>query len=114
MNIGEKMFERKKKRKSIFDVFEEIFEEPFSDTVFPVEGGYSISITQVDGKTRIHVKADRNTNIAELKKSLKQQYPNAEIVIEGGKPMIEEVSREEREVKRKEEGKKKHHIVEID
>jgi len=108
------MSERKKRRRSIFDVFEEIFEEPFLDTDLPVRGGYSISITQINGKTTIHVKADRNTNITELKRSLKEQYPNAEIIIEGGKPMIEEIGREEKEVEGKREGRKKHHIVEID
>jgi len=108
------MSERKRRRRSIFDVFEEIFEEPFLDTDLPVRGGYSISITQINGKTTIHVKADKNTNIAELKRSLKEQYPNAEIIIEGGKPMIEEIGGEEKKIVEKKEEKKKHHIVEIE
>lgn len=101
---------RREKRRSLFDLFfgksllsdvEEIFrrleEEPLTE-------GYSISVTQGPEGTKVYVKAGRNTDIEALRKELQQRYPDAEIQIEGGKPLIREVSTTPS--KEKEKGKK--------
>ena len=105
---GEKM--NRKKRKSIFDLFfeESIFEkwdklfETLERETMGLEGGYSISVIQTPEGTKVHVKAGENVDIASLRRELESRYPGAEIVIEGGKPLIQEVS-----VKKIKEEKKK-------
>ena len=74
---------------SIFDEIEEIFER-FNDE--SMRGGYSISVTQTPEGTKVYAKVSGDTDISELRRQLQQQYPNAEIVIEGGKPLIKEIS----------------------
>jgi hypothetical protein len=72
-----------KRKKDIFDeLFEKMFKEDFG---FSGVSGYSISIIQEGGKTKIYVKADQNTDISKLRKDLEEQYPGAEIYIEGEK-----------------------------
>ncbi|PDM26986.1 hypothetical protein CP083_00955 [Candidatus Bathyarchaeota archaeon B24-2] len=101
---------RKEKRRSLFDLFfedsllsdvEEIFrrleEEPLTE-------GYSINVTQGPEGTKVYVKAGRNTDVEALRREIQQRYPNAEIHIEGGKPLIREVSTTPSE--EKEKGKK--------
>jgi len=60
---------------------------------FP-ETGYSINVTQTPEGTKVRAKVGKNTDVTTLKKQLQQQYPNAEIEIEGGKkdPLIKEIS----------------------
>jgi len=40
----------------------------------------------------VKAKAGKNADANALKKRLQQQYPNAKIEIEGGKPLIREIS----------------------
>ena len=101
---------RREKRRSLFDLFfgdsmlsdvEELFrrleEEPLTE-------GYSINVTQGPEGTRVYVKAGENTDVEALRRELQQRYPDAEIHIEGGKPLIREVSATPSE--EKEKGKK--------
>jgi outer membrane translocation and assembly module TamA len=97
----------KKKRKSIFDdlfdfsIFDE-FEEMFNEESLG-ESGYYINVTQINGKTKVYVKAGENVDIAALKQDLKRRYPGAEIIIEGEKPLLEEIKIEP--IEKKEEDK---------
>ena len=71
---------------SIFDDFEKLFEEG-------IEGsGYSISVTQTPEGTKIYAKVGKDTDVNALRRQLEQQYPGAEIEIEGGRPLIREIS----------------------
>ncbi|MEM3726165.1 MAG: hypothetical protein QXK98_04800 [Candidatus Bathyarchaeia archaeon] len=87
----------KKKRKSIID---KLFEGSFfdeSDEFFDafeqgMGGGYSISVTQTPEGTKVYAKVSGNTDVNELRRRLQQQYPGAHIEIEGGKPLIREIS----------------------
>jgi len=87
-----------KKRKDLFD---ELLKDIFGDfETFPeFGGGYSISVVSSGGKTKVHVRADKNTDVRKLREELERMYPNAEITIEGGK--IEEIGKEEKGTGRK-------------
>ena len=104
---------RERKRKSLFEEFlsMDVFEE--FDRLFkslPKTGaGYSITVSQTGGKTVVKAKVSGNISQTEIRRELEAQYPGAEIIIEGGKPLIEEV-----EVKRLKEGKRRKLIVEED
>lgn len=86
----------RRKRKSIID---ELFGgSPFTDMKsfldkFP-ESGYSISVVQTPKGTKVRAKIGKNTDVKMLRKQLQQQYPNAEIEIEGGRkePLIREIA----------------------
>jgi hypothetical protein len=97
----------KRKKKSIFDelfdfsIFDE-FEEMFNEESLG-ESGYYINVTQTNGKTKVYVKAGENVDIASLKEDLKRRYPGAEIIIEGEKPLLEEIKIEP--IEKKEENK---------
>jgi len=87
----------KKKRKSFIDkLFESsLFDE--SDEFFKefekgASSGYSISVTQTPEGTKVHAKVSGNVDVSELRRKLQQQYPGAHIQIEGGKPLIKEIS----------------------
>ena len=90
-------FSRKKRRsflddlldRSLFDEIDEIFESFEKEKVGE---GYSITVTQTPQGTKVHAKADNNIDINELRRRLEQQYPGAQIEIEGGKPLIREIS----------------------
>ncbi len=69
-----------------FERFEKLFQESEVG-----DYGYSINVIEEFGKTKVYVKAGRNVDVSELKKTLSERYPGAEIVVEGGKPIIEEV-----------------------
>ncbi|HEX68777.1 MAG TPA: hypothetical protein ENG10_00580 [Candidatus Bathyarchaeota archaeon] len=60
---------------------------------FP-ESGYSISVVQTPEGTKVRAKVGKDTDVDMLKRQLQQQYPNAEIEIEGGRkePLIREIS----------------------
>jgi hypothetical protein len=90
----------KKRRKSIidelfggslFDEMDELFKE-FPEGEF--SGGYSISVTQTPEGTKVKAKVGKNVDVNMLRKRLQQQYPGAQIEIEGGKkePLIREIS----------------------
>lgn len=84
-----------KKKRSIID---ELFRgSTFNDVEslsadFP-ETGYSISVVQTSQGTKVKAKVGKNTDVNMFRKQIQQQYPNAEIEIEGGKtkPLIREV-----------------------
>jgi len=88
------MSSQRKRRKSIIDelfggsMFEET--EAFFDE-FP-ETGYSISVVQTPEGTKVKAKVGKDTDANQLRKQLQQKYPKAEIEIEGGKPLIKELS----------------------
>ena len=86
----------RKKRRSLTD-------ELFGDSLFGnmerffdgfPESGYSISVVQTPEGTKVRAKVGKDTDADMLKKQLQQQYPGAEIEIEGGrkKPLIREIS----------------------
>ena len=88
----------KKKRKSFIDELfgGSLFDE--MDDVFErfekkgISSGYSVSVTQTPEGTKVHAKAGKDTGVNELRRRLQQQYPGAQIEIEGGKPLIREIS----------------------
>lgn len=89
------MASHKKRKRSIID---ELFGSSLFDKTklfdeFP-ESGYSISVTQTSEGTKVIAKVGKYTDVNTLRKHLQQQYPNAEIKIEGGKkePLIREIS----------------------
>jgi len=90
------MSSSKKRRKSIIDELfgGSIFEE--TDTFFDKfsEGGYSINVVQTPEGTKVQAKVGKDTDVNMLRRQLQQQYPNAQIEIEGGKtePLIREIS----------------------
>jgi hypothetical protein len=90
----------KKRRKSIidelfggslFNEMDELFKE-FPEGEF--SGGYSISVTQTPEGTKVKAKVGKDVDVNMLRKKLQQQYPGAQIEIEGGKkePLIREIS----------------------
>ena len=84
---------RKKKRSIIDELFRGSL---FNDTESLFEKspttGYSISVVQTPEGTKVKAKVGKNTAANALRKQLEQQYPNAKIEIEGGKPLIREIS----------------------
>jgi hypothetical protein len=93
------MSSQRKRKRSIIDelfggsMFEEMqkFFDEFPEGEY---GGYSISVTQTPEGTKVKAKVGKDTDVNMLRKQLQQQYPDAEIEIEGGKkePLIKEIS----------------------
>ncbi|HIE19082.1 TPA: hypothetical protein EYP75_05090 [Candidatus Bathyarchaeota archaeon] len=71
---------------SLFEDFEKLFGEGMESS------GYSISITQTPEGTKVYAKVGKDTDVNALRKKLEQQYPGAQIEIEGGRPLIREIS----------------------
>jgi hypothetical protein len=90
--------QRKRKRSIIDELFGgSMFEEMqtyFNEFPEGEYGGYSISVTQTPEGTKVKAKVGKDTDVNILRKQLQQQYPGAEIEIEGGKkePLIKEIS----------------------
>jgi len=90
------MSSSKRRRKNLIDEFfsGSLFDEreAFSNEAF--EGGYSISVVQTPEGTKIKAKVRKETDTNILRKQLQQQYPDAEIEIEGGRKdsLIKEIS----------------------
>ena len=84
----------KRKRSIIDDLFGDFFDDLESSFDDFSGSGYSISVIQTPEGTKVRVKAGKDTDVSSLKRQLQQQYPNAEIEIEGGReePLIKEVS----------------------
>ena len=100
---------RKKKRSNIFD---ELFGGSAFDDSDLFKGsssGYSVSVVQTPQGTKVKAKVGKDTNSEAIRKKLKQQYPNAEIEIEGGsqKPLIREISTKTLKHDKEAESKKK-------
>ena len=70
---------------SLFEDFDRLFEEEISS-------GYSISVTRTPEGTKVYAKVGKNTDVNALRRQLEQQYPGAQIEIEGGQPLIREIS----------------------
>lgn len=91
------MSSSKRRRKSIIDelfgglLFDEK-EALLGEGAF--EGGYSISVIQTPEGTKVKAKVGKDTDADALSKRLQQQYPNAQIEIEGGRKdsLIKEIS----------------------
>jgi len=84
---------RKKKRSIIDELFGgSLFNQTESLFDSSPTTGYSISVVQTPEGTKVKAKVGKNTDASALKKQLQQQYPNAKIEIEGGKPLIREIS----------------------
>jgi len=84
---------RKKKRSIIDELFGgSLFNETESLFDSSPTTGYSISVVQTPEGTKVKAKIGKNADANALKKRLQQQYPNAKIEIEGGKPLIREIS----------------------
>lgn len=80
----------KKKRRSIID---DLFGGSlFDETDETMGSGYTMSVTQTPEGTEVHAKVSKDTDVGELRRQLQQQYPGAKIEIEGGKPLIREIS----------------------
>jgi len=88
----------KKRRKSLMDeffggsLFGEMDEVSKRFEKGERSSGYSISVTQTPEGTKVHAKGGKDTDVGELRRRLTQQYPGAQIEIEGGKPLIREIS----------------------
>lgn len=83
----------KKKRSIIDELFGgSLFNETESLFDSSPTTGYSISVVQTPEGTRVKAKIGKNADANKVKKQLLQQYPNAKIEIEGGKPLIREIS----------------------
>jgi hypothetical protein len=103
---------RKRKRSIIDDLYgNSMFEETEKFLGKFSESGYSMSVTQTPEGTKVRAKVGKDTDANTLRKQLQQQYPNAEIEIEGGKqePLIKEISTKtlKKENKEKQNAKKK-------
>ncbi|MHA1609684.1 MAG: hypothetical protein ACTSUJ_06730 [Candidatus Njordarchaeales archaeon] len=101
----------RKKRRSIFDAFfsgslfdeiEEFFEDVWDEfkELGDTEGGYSIEITYVNGRPVVRAKISDNIDREEFERMLKERYPGAEIIIEGGRGEKFKVMKREKEEKR--------------
>lgn len=83
----------KKKRSIIDELFGgSLFNETESLFDSSPTTGYSISVVQTPQGTKVKAKIGKNADANTVKKQLLQQYPNAKIEIEGGKPLIREIS----------------------
>jgi hypothetical protein len=89
----------RKKRKSLIDGlfggstledFEELFEDFEKDR--GRQSGYSISVSQTPQGTQVRAKAGKDTDVNAWRRQLQQQYRGAQIEIEGGQPLIREIS----------------------
>lgn len=86
----------KKRRKSFFDqIFEEDFFKDlleFPDISSDVVGtSYSIQVSQTGDKTIVRARVSGDVEVEKFRRELEERYPGAEIIIEGGRPLIEEI-----------------------
>ncbi|MEM2896882.1 MAG: hypothetical protein QXG01_04845 [Candidatus Bathyarchaeia archaeon] len=81
--------------KPVFEEFDELFKES-SLELDKAGTGYSITVIQEGDNITVHAKASKEADIANLRKDLEKRYPKAKIVIEGEKPLIEEIKSDEK------------------
>jgi len=90
------MSSRRKHRKSIIDELfgSSIFEKREAFLGELPEDGYSISVVQTPEGTNVRAKVGKDADVDMLRKQLQQEYPNAQIEIEGGRkePLIKEIA----------------------
>ncbi|RLG60739.1 hypothetical protein DRN86_01765 [Candidatus Geothermarchaeota archaeon] len=90
-----------KKKKSFFDVFEDIdkiFEEMQKSFTSSMKGssGYSISVTYDEtGRPVVKVETYGDVDKASLKKEIERKYPGAKIIGLKTEPLIEEINEDE-------------------
>lgn len=89
---------------SLFDEIDRLFEK-FGEE--PLSSGYSIRVTQTPEGTKVYAKVSEDTDVNELRRRLQQEYPGAQIEIEGGKPLIREISTRTLEEEEKEKKDRK-------
>ena len=94
---GEASMSRKKRKGLIDELFGgsplEDFEELFEDSEDRKrQSSYSISVSQTPQGTKARAKAGKDTDVNAWRRQLQQQYPGAQIEIEGGQPLIREIS----------------------
>ena len=82
---------RKKKRSFIDELFGGTFSEDTESLGKSSGSGYSIGVVQTPEGTKVKVKVGKNTDVGAIRRQLQQQYPKAEIEIEGGRPLIREI-----------------------
>ncbi len=75
---------------SVFEDFDSLFEGFEKDK--GRQSGYSISVSQTPQGTTVHAKVGKDTDVSTLRRPLQQQYSDAQIEIEGGQPLIREIS----------------------
>jgi len=90
---------------SLFEDLEKIFER--MEKGEGLGTGYSIRVVQGPEGTNVYVKASEDTDVAGLRRQLQQRYPGAKIHIEGGKPLIREISAKPVESKKDEKRSEK-------
>lgn len=91
-------------RGSLFGDMEKLFEE--MEKGEGLGSGYSIRVTQGPEGTKVYAKAGKDVDVNSLRRRLQQRYPGAEIHIEGGKPLIREISTKPVKPENKEEKKR--------
>lgn len=81
-----------RRRRSPFDIFREIDEmfermfESFPRIELPIEGSYSMEVYRgPDGRTIIKVQLGPDVDREKVEEELRRRYPDAEIIIEGGR-----------------------------
>ena len=81
-----------RRRRSPFDIFrefDELFEKLWRELPsvdLPIEGSYSIEMYQgPDGKMTIKVRLGPDADRRKVEEELRRRYPNAEIIVEGGR-----------------------------
>ncbi len=85
-------------KKRRFGLFDDLFESFFSDFEEMFNGfsggGYSISVYTTPEGTIVEATVSDDVDVEEFRKSLEARYPNAKIIIKGGKQAkrIERVS----------------------
>jgi len=57
-----------------------------------ISSGYSVSVKQTPEGPKVCAKVGKDTNVAELRRQLQQQYPSAQIEIEARIPLIRVIS----------------------
>lgn len=92
--------EMTKKKKRIFDIFDEFlqdFESTFKSSA-PMGSGYSIQVTYDEfGRPVVEVETYGEVDKEALRKEIESRYPGAKIKGLEKKPLIEEVNEEEEE-----------------
>jgi len=100
----------KKKKRGFFDSFFDFGEEDFlsSDDLQSGGSGYSISVTYDErGKPVVQVKIRGEVDVNELRRDLKERYPDAKIEGLNEKPLIRVIGEDKEPEKKTKERKSK-------
>ncbi|MFQ6085048.1 MAG: hypothetical protein ACE5OY_02095 [Candidatus Bathyarchaeia archaeon] len=91
----------RRKKRGFFDEFfgRDLFKEFERFEPEELQSGYSVSVSQSGGRTIVRAKIGKDVDQASFREQLEKEYPGAEIVIEGGKPIIREIETTEKEEK---------------